>query len=55
MLKNTELLTTEGNLTADNAFLLEYQRYILLELKQIGILQREEIEKCISILKNQHL
>ena len=53
MPKNAELLTTEGNLTADNAFLLEYQRCILLELEQMGILRREEVEKCLSILENQ--
>ena len=55
MLKNAELLTTEDSIPANNAFLLEYQRCVLLELEQQGILRKEEVEKCYFILKNQCL
>ena len=51
---NAKFLTAEGSISANEAFLLEYQRCILLELERRGILHREEAEECIQILKNQY-
>ena len=49
-----KFLATEGSISANEAFLLEYQRCILIDLERRGILQREQAEECIQILKNQY-
>ena len=51
---NAKFLAAEGSISANEAFLLEYQRCILLDLERKGILQREQVEECIQILKNQY-
>ena len=55
MRKHAEFFAVEGDKKANRKFLLEYQRCILLALKKDGLLNREQLEKCILKLESQYL
>ena len=51
MYKHADLLAVQGNTSATEAFLSEYQQCVLLELEKKGILRQEQTSKCIERLK----
>ena len=52
MPKKAEFLLCQGDNKANETFLIEYQRGILLALEKEGILDQEQLEECIIRLKN---
>ena len=54
MPKYTEFLNHTGTLKAEKAFLLEYQRAILLTLQKEGIIDQFQLEEAIKQLKLQY-
>ena len=53
MPKNAEFLNCTGTSKADKAFLLEYQKAVLLALQKEGIIDRFQLEECIKTLELQ--
>ena len=53
MSKNADFLLCQGDENANEEFLLEYQRCILLALKEEGILDQEQMEECVIRLEKQ--
>ena len=51
MYKHADLLAVQGNTSATEAFLSEYQQCVLLELEKKGVLRQEQASKCIERLK----
>ena len=54
MPKNAEFFLCQGDSKANEKFLLEYQRCILLALKKEGILDQEQLEECVMRLEKQY-
>jgi len=55
MPKYAEFLCCTGTPKAENAFLLEYQKAVLLALQKEGILDHIQLEECVRILKQHYL
>ena len=55
MPKYAEFLSCTGTPKAEEAFLLEYQKAVLLTLQKEGIIDQFQMEECIKKLKLQHL
>ena len=53
MPKYAEFLNHTGTLKAEKAFLLEYQRAILLTLQKEGIIDQFQLEECVKNLESQ--
>ncbi|MCF2595870.1 hypothetical protein [Pseudoflavonifractor phocaeensis] len=53
MAKKAEFVGSQNNERPGKAFLLEYQRSVLLALEQEGILDREQLADCIRKLEKQ--
>ena len=54
MPKKAEFLFCQGDNRATERFLFEYQKCILLVLKQAGVLDLEQMEECIRRLEKQN-
>ncbi len=54
MPKYAEFLNHTGTLKAEKAFLLEYQRAVLLTLQKEGIIDQFQLEECIGKLELQY-
>ena len=54
MPKYAEFLNCTGTPNAEKAFLLEYQKSILLTLQKEGIIDQFQLEECIRRLEKQH-
>ena len=54
MAKCAEFLNCTGKPTAEKAFLLEYQKAVLLALQQEGIIDPFQLEECIKKLELQY-
>ena len=55
MPKYAEFLKCTGTPKAEQAFLLEYQKAVLLTLHEEGIISQFQLEECIRRLKSQYL
>ena len=55
MLKYAEFLNYTGAPKAEKAFLLEYQKAVLLTLQKEGIIDQFQLEECIKQLELQYL
>ena len=53
MPKYAEFLNSTGTPTAEKAFLLEYQKAVLLTLQKEGIIDQFQLEECIRKLELQ--
>lgn len=53
MPKKAEFLACQGDRRAGREFLLEYQRCVLLVLEQEGVLDPEQLERCVDRLRKQ--
>ncbi len=54
MPKYAEFLNCSGAPKAENAFLLEYQKAILLTLQKEGVIDQFQLEECIRKLELQY-
>lgn len=54
MPKYAEFLEYTGTLKAEKAFLLEYQKAVLLTLQREGIIDQFQLEECIRKLELQY-
>jgi len=55
MPKYAEFLNCTGTPKAENAFLLEYQKAVLLTLQKEKLIDQFQLEECIRILELQYL
>ena len=55
MPKYAEFLNCIGTPKAENAFLPEYQKAVLLTLQKEGIIDQFQLEECIRKLESQYL
>jgi len=53
MKRKAALIGSKGEQKPDGAFLREYQRCVLLSLKEEGILSQKELESAIVLLEKQ--
>ena len=53
MAKSAELLAAEGNAAASRDYLLAYQKAVLFTLYQDGLLNQDQLERCIAKLEKQ--
>ena len=54
MPKYAEFMECSGEAKAENSFLLEYQKAILLTLHKEGIIDRTQLEECVKKLECQY-
>ena len=54
MPKFAEFLNCTGDSKAENAFLLEYQKAVLLTLQKEGIIDQFQLEECIRRLEEKN-
>ena len=54
MPKYAEFLNCTGTPKAEKAFLLEYQKAVLLTLQKEGIIDQFQLEECIRKLEYQY-
>ena len=54
MPKYAEFLNCTGSPNAEKAFLLEYQKAVLLTLQKEGIIDQFQLEECIRKLELQY-
>ena len=54
MQKYAEFLSCTGKPKAEKAFLLEYQKAVLLTLQKEGIIDQFQLEECIRKLEYQY-
>ena len=55
MPKYAKFLNCTGTTKAEKAFLLEYQKAVLLTLRKEGIIDQFQLEECIKKLELQYL
>ena len=55
MPREANFLSHQGSQTVGSDFLWEYQRCVLLALREEGILDQEQLEHSLFLLKNQCL
>ncbi len=48
-----KFLRCSGVPKADNGFLLEYKKAVLLTLQSEGVIDQFQLEKCLKMLKSQ--